>query len=137
MLRPFLWLLSALLLASCADEEAPPEPLVTGVNDVRAACEIQASWKNLNSSMCAACRAASVLPPCGCPYVDQFGARCSAQAESRRSHAECTAALDDCVSGCEGDCGCVDGCYASAAGCRAATSARDGCVVEICAEYCE
>jgi hypothetical protein len=126
-----------LALASCTDEETPPEPLVTGVNDVKGACEIQSRWARRSSADCAACLAASVLPPCGCSYVDQFGARCHMLAEDRRSSPGCSEAVDACVAACNEECDCVDACYAEAPGCRAATAARDGCVAEVCAAYCE
>lgn len=134
----FLLLSLPLLLAACADEEPPPERVITGVNDVRAACEVRARWTRQDTGDCAACRAAVVLPACGCELVSEFEARCVTLADARRAHAQCTKALDDCVSACApDDCGCLDGCYQGADGCRQATAARDGCVAEVCAPYCE
>ena len=134
----FFLVFSALLAVACDDPEAPSEPVITGVNSVRAACELRSRWTRLDTGDCASCRAATVLPACGCEGFRAFEARCAPQADARRAHPECTAALDACTAACApADCGCLDGCYEGASGCLQATAARDGCVTEVCAPHCE
>lgn len=132
------FLLLLLPLASCADDEPAPTTLRTGVNDVRAACELRAAWTKPLSPDCTVCTTAVLLPPCSCELVRDFGAACYDQAVARRAEPSCTDAVDKCVDACPRDgCGCIEGCYAQAAACRAATAARDGCVAEVCARYCQ
>ncbi|MCS6898314.1 MAG: hypothetical protein RMJ98_05605 [Myxococcales bacterium] len=125
-------------LISCTDEETNLSRATTGVNDVRAACEVRARWTRRDSGDCAACRAAVVLPPCGCELFRDVEARCVTLADARRRQPQCTQALDACVSTCPpNDCGCLDHCFEGADDCRQATSARDGCITEVCTPYCE
>lgn len=97
----FFFLFSALLAVACDDPEAPSEPVITGVNNVRAACELRSRWTRLDTGDCASCRAAVVLPACGCEGVSAFEALCAPQADARRAHPECTAALDACIVACD------------------------------------
>lgn len=127
--------LAAFVPLACASD---PEARDNGVNDVRGACEVRASWKNADAPDCRTCQTSAVLQRCECESLREFSGACVAQADDRRAEPSCTAALDQCVQGCAPtDCGCLDGCYATAQACRQASSARDGCVAEVCAKFCE
>jgi hypothetical protein len=50
---------------------------------------------------------------------------------------DCTAALTRCVGLCTAkDCACINACYVGHDRCRAAASAVDGCVVDVCDPTC-
>lgn len=120
-------------LSACQSENSDAD---NGVNDVRAACEIRAAWKNRNAEKCGLCPTAAIMPACGCASFEGFDGVCASQGAARRAEASCTETLEQCVNACGADCGCVDLCYAAAPACRQASAARDGCVAEKCSAYC-
>lgn len=106
-----------------------------GVNDVRKACEIRATWVRSNND-CSLCESAAISPRCECSALVDVSAACVDQGNARRS--ACPENLDaDCVFKCDRtDCACIDACYSDAK-CREATAARDGCVAETCTPKCK
>lgn len=126
--------LAALLVftACSSDDEAPRN----GVNDVRAACQIRVAWKNPSAEKCVNCVAAAPSPQCDCEAFKEFAGLCKDQDDARRSEPSCTSAMEDCARACKNDCGCVEGCYAQAAACKRIIDGRDGCVVDVCSQYC-
>ena len=109
-----------------------------GVNDVKAACEIRATWKNGAADKCKNCLASAAQPACDCELFKEFGGKCHEQNVARQSEVDCTDPVLSCTYKCAStDCACLDGCYATAAKCRAAASAVDGCVADVCAPYCQ
>lgn len=123
---------AAVLVVACGGDDEN-----NGVNDVRAACELRAQWKNPTASHCVTCMAAAPLEGCDCEDFRDYGGLCSSQGNARSAEASCTMELDDCVRACEKtDCTCIEGCYAGADRCKSLSAARDGCVAEICAKYC-
>jgi hypothetical protein len=82
--------------------------------------------------------AAAPAAACDCEQFKEFGALCELQEVERHADPSCTSALDDCTHVCpRTDCACLDGCYAQAASCKAKSGARDGCVTDVCAKYCQ
>ncbi len=129
----------ALLLAgvvmACSSEPAAPH---NGVNDVHAACQVRASWKHDTSEKCVNCYASAPLPACGCELFKDFGGLCADQGAARTAEPTCDPTLNGCVGACpKTDCACIDGCYAQADACRRVSAAVDGCVTDVCAQYCE
>ena len=120
-----------LLVASCNCG-----PTNNGANDVRRACDLRAAWKNPNAEKCGLCQAAAPRPPCGCESFKGFDGVCAEQGDAFRAEASCTEAVVSCAANCLKDCGCVEGCYADAPACKRVAAARDGCVAESCAAYC-
>ena len=109
-----------------------------GVNDVKAACEIRVSWKNSGVDKCKNCLASAAQPACDCELFKEFGGKCHDQNVARQSEPDCSDPVLNCVYKCSTtDCACLEGCYATAAKCRAAASAVDGCVADVCAPYCQ
>ena len=109
-----------------------------GVNDVKAACQIRVSWKNGEVDKCKNCLASAAQAACDCELFKEFGGKCHDQNVARQSEPDCSDPVLKCVSDCaKNDCACLDGCYAAAAKCRAAASAVDGCVADVCAPYCQ
>lgn len=108
-----------------------------GVDDVRKAYEVRRSWKNPTSELCIRCQSAAPLADCGCEAFAGFGGKCVQRQDAMKSEPSCTSDLTVCVKTCSvTDCDCIDTCYAKAAACRTLAGARDGCVAEICATYC-
>lgn len=126
------FLLSVSLVACKQDD--PPHG--NGVNDVRGACLLRASWTAPLAEKCAQCRSVASLEDCGCEALKDFGAKCVVQGRAKRAEPTCTPAIDDCVLACGSDCGCADACYASAPACKGVAAAQDGCVADVCASYC-
>jgi hypothetical protein len=121
------------VIAACASEPAANN----GVNDVRAACDLRSAWSTPGASACLACQTVAILQRCECEDLREYSARCLEQADARRAEASCTGELDACIRGCiDDDCACRDACYADAPACRRVSSARDGCVAEVCAAPC-
>ncbi len=119
-------------LGACGDD-APKSG--NGVNDVRASCEIRASWVRV-ANKCTECEAAVVSTRCECIELAEFSGACLEQADARRP--VCPESIDTCVAGCQrDDCDCIDTCYASDARCKQASAARDGCIAEACATFCK
>jgi hypothetical protein len=112
-------------------------PLRNGVNDVKKACEVRAAWAHPGAEKCINCITAAPAPACDCEQFKEFGALCQKQEETRHAEASCTSAIDDCTRACaKTDCACVDNCYAQAPSCKSLAAARDGCVADVCAPYC-
>ncbi len=121
---------------SSASSSSTMTPTTNGVNDVLKACQIRATWTNASSTPCTNCIGNSLAPRCPCSDHDYAGA-CSDQNTARNKEPTCDGTAD-CVTKCaHGDCACVDACYASKAACRTLASAADGCVAEICVQYCK
>lgn len=123
--------LAAMTGAGCSDEPKHG----SGVNDVRVACDLRTKW-NRTGNECNVCEAAVVAPRCECSELAAFSAACIAQADARRP--VCSEAIDQCVNACvRTDCPCIERCYANDARCKSASAARDGCITDACARYCE
>jgi hypothetical protein len=123
------------LVACATDAESTRS---NGVNDVKKACAVRATWKKAASENCINCLSAAPLPACDCEQFKEFGALCELQEAERHADPGCTSALDDCTRTCaKNDCACLEGCYASSASCKQLSGARDGCVAAACAPYCE
>jgi hypothetical protein len=120
---------AGLAIAACDSEN-------NGVDDVKRACEIRVTWKRLNTSDCVTCMSAAPSVPCDCPAYKDFAGKCETQGTARVNEPTCTVAIDDCVKKCNTDCACVEGCFARDEACKRVTSARDGCVADVCAQYC-
>lgn len=109
------------------------------MNDIRKACDVRGTWKNLQAARCVDCVSGAPLPTCGCPEFKDFAGRCEAQGQRSTGEADCTQDLNICVqTRCQRqDCACIDACYQGHDACRGAHAARDGCVVEVCATHCQ
>ncbi len=122
-----------LLVAACGTEEPPSN----GVNDVKAACEIRATWTRKTAAQCVSCEVTSVLKRCECEAFRDYSGACVTQAEARQAEPSCTTALDECLGRCDAlDCVCQEHCYDGAQACKRASAARDGCVAEVCTRFC-
>ena len=122
-------------LVACSPSESATN---NGVNDVRAACEIRTTWKSGAADKCKNCLASAAQAACDCELFKEFGGKCHPQNVARQSEADCSDPVLSCVYKCAStDCACLEGCYATAAKCRAAASAVDGCVADVCAPYCQ
>ena len=107
-----------------------------GVNDVLKACQIRETWTATSSTPCNNCIGLSTTPRCACTDQEYAG-KCSDQTGAKTKEPTCEG-TDTCVAKCgKGDCACADGCYAGKAICRTLASAADGCVAEICDQYCK
>lgn len=127
--------LAGIAIAACAPKEDEPR---NGVNDVRGACTIRASWTNTARDKCINCRASATSPVCDCEAFKEFAGLCHSQDQARLAEPSCTTAVKDCAHNCPpSDCECVEGCYASAEACKRVVAATDGCVTEVCAQYCQ
>lgn len=135
LLRSVPIALFALVFALFACKEDDPTPN-NGVNDVRGACLIRASWTAPRAPNCATCKAVVVGEDCGCEALKEFAGRCGAQERAKREEPSCAPSLDDCVRACGTDCECADGCYGAAAACKPLAAAVDGCVADVCAQWC-
>ncbi len=124
----------ALGLPACGASD--PEPN-NGVNDVLAACQIRATWANTSAEKCTHCMASAPTPACDCPLFAEFGGKCNAQSEARRSNPACTAPVDCTYACAKNDCACIDGCFNAAAECKRLVAATDGCVTDVCSPYCK
>jgi len=125
-----LWVVC--MAIGCGDDEPKSG---NGVNDVKLACEIRATWNRGNPD-CAVCESAAVSPRCECSELAAFSAACIEQQDARR--AVCAESVDNCVFACRReDCACVEACYAAGDACKKASDARDGCVSEACASHCK
>lgn len=130
-LAPLCALAALATLAACDNTPKAGD----GVNDVRAACELRAAWNRANKD-CSICEAAVISPRCECEQLAAFSAACFDQETSRGDR--CAEEVDRCVHACDRtDCRCIEACYAQADACKTAADARDGCIAEACAEYCE
>ena len=118
---------------ACSSDDAAPR---NGVDDIVKACQIRVAWKNPTAEKCVNCVAAAPSPQCDCEAFKEFAALCKDQDDARRSEPSCTGAMEDCARACKDDCACVAGCYAQAAACKRVIDARDGCVVDVCTQYC-
>jgi hypothetical protein len=135
-------LLLSLAVASLVFAAAPgcsssaPAAPTNGVDDVLKACEIRVPWANTSSTPCNNCIGLSTTPRCPCTDQDYAG-KCSDQTSAKNKEPTCDgtfACVDKCA---RTDCACIDGCYASKPACRTLASAADGCVAEICDQYCK
>lgn len=135
MKRSVFFLLVLALVAACERFDETPED--NGVDDVKKACEIRATWTRRGITSCDDCIAVSQAPTCGCPAFQQpYIARCVDQSHARVAEPSCDGTLD-CVGKCNpNDCDCVDRCYAGKDLCREVASALDGCVADVCDAYC-
>lgn len=128
--------LSALFVALAVTACTTDEPN-NGVNDVKAACEIRATWKRVETEDCRNCMTAAPLVSCECESFKAFAGLCQEQGDARIREPSCNDAVEQCVTTCrKSDCACVEGCYARAEACKKASAARDGCVADVCAQYC-
>lgn len=123
-----------LLVAACSSED---DDIRVGVNDVRKACEIRATWTTPDANDCSACQTSAILERCECEALRDFSGACVEAANRVRSEASCTQQIETCWRACpQGDCACVDACYAGADACRRAAGGREGCVADVCSKYC-
>jgi hypothetical protein len=134
--RRFVVTLAAVVLAALSACASTP-PQNNGVNDVRKACELRAGWTNTSADKCGTCQAAAQRPACGCEGFKGFDGVCADQGAAFRAEPSCTDDVINCVARCvQTDCACVEGCYANAPACKRVAAARDGCVTDLCAKYC-
>lgn len=123
------------LVIGCSSGDDEPKS-GDGVNDVKLACELRTTW-NRSKQDCGLCEAAVIAPRCDCSELAAYSAACSDQQEARRK--ACAESVDNCVLACNrDDCACIERCYADADdACKKASDARDGCIGEACASYCQ
>lgn len=121
------------VITACSSNDAAPR---NGVDDVLKACQIRVGWTNPSAEACVNCIAAAPSPDCECEVFKDFAALCKDQDEARRAEPSCTAAMEDCARACKNDCACVDSCYAASATCKDIIAGRDGCIVDVCTQYC-
>ena len=125
------------LVPACSSSKDDP-PLDNGVNDVHKACDIRNTWTMRGAQKCLYCMSAAPDVSCNCELFKDFAALCVTQGDARRADPQCTVALDDCVNNCDKtNCDCIDACYANAPSCKQHDAARDGCVADVCAQYCK
>ncbi|CAN5913410.1 hypothetical protein BH11MYX4_BH11MYX4_17010 [soil metagenome] len=125
----------AIGIAACSPKEDAQN---NGVDDVKAACQIRAGWPNAEADKCKNCLASAAQPACDCELFKEFGGKCHSQNVARQSEPDCTDPVLDCTYKCpKNDCACLDACYATAAKCKSAAAAVDGCVTDVCAPYCK
>ena len=118
---------------ACAPAKDAPN---NGVDDVKKACEIRATWTKASAEKCVNCVASAPSPACECELFKEFGGKCEPQNAARLANGSCTPPVD-CTRNCaKNDCLCVDACYAAAEECKRLSAATDGCVTEVCAPYC-
>ena len=123
------------IVGGCASKDDDLPKGGNGVDDVKAACEIRSKWVRSGND-CSLCEAAVISPRCDCTSLAAFGAACLDQQNARKPL--CNDAIDTCVFGCTvTDCACIEACYANADACKKASSARDGCVAEVCDSHCK
>jgi hypothetical protein len=106
-----------------------------GVDDVKAACTIRASWTHSAESGCRDCILYSPVAPCSCSSDPNLG-KCETQSQAQQHEADCTTALAVCVTDCITNCSCIDACYAGHDACRTVAAALDGCLVAACDSVC-
>jgi hypothetical protein len=116
-----------------SDADESPKSVGDGVNDVKAACDIRATWTNRASDKCKGCLYTVTSAPCSC---DARAGMCDPQSRKKVFESSCTSSIADCVSACALDCACVDACYAQSAACRTVASALDGCMAAACDDDC-
>ncbi|WP_394822836.1 hypothetical protein [Pendulispora albinea] len=125
----------ALLAAGCSSSSENTGTTTNGVNDLNKACAIRTAWTNALSPTCNECIAFAKVPRCEC-QDEEYAGRCSAQQSAKNREPTCDG-VDGCVNQCKnGDCACVDTCYAGKDACRPLGAATDGCLAEICDTYC-
>lgn len=140
--RFFLFVLFGLgvgfgLVLGCSPTKSDPPP-DNGVNDVRKACDIRNTWTNRGAQRCSDCIFTAPEPTCSCEQFKDFAALCLEQGNARRADPGCTVDLDNCVNLCDKtNCDCIEACYAPSASCKQHDGARDGCVVDVCTQYCK
>jgi hypothetical protein len=128
---------SALFAPACLSSDDAPPPR-NGVNDVKRACEIRAGWTKPGNDKCVNCQVAAQSPSCDCEAFKDFASLCKDQDDARRAEPTCTVALDDCTKACnKTDCACIDGCYAQSERCKQLSAAKDGCIADVCTQYCQ
>lgn len=121
------------VFTACSSNDDPPR---NGVDDVLKACQIRVAWKNPTAEKCVNCVAAAPSPQCDCEAFKEFAGLCADQDNARRSEPSCSTAMEDCSRACKDDCGCVESCYAASEACKRIVAGRDGCVVDVCSQYC-
>jgi hypothetical protein len=94
-------------------------------------------WPNPTSKTCIDCQAAAPTTACDCPDFKAFGGLCNDQNIARRNEPTCTDAIANCAQACAKDCPCVDACYATAPNCKTVQAAEDGCLADVCTQYCQ
>jgi len=133
---PFL--LTSVVAITVAVTACTSEEPNNGVNDVKAACEIRAAWKRAETEDCRNCMAAAPLVSCECETVKAYSGLCKDQGDVRIREPSCSDTVEQCVTTCpRTDCACVEACYSRAEACKKASAARDGCVADVCAKYCD
>jgi len=131
-------LFGALVVAGCSSSSTTNPGIIgsDGVNDVNKACVIRNGWTQSNSSACARCIGLSTSGRCPCASMDYEGA-CHAQETAIANEDGCVNA-HSCETSCkQGDCACVDACYTGKDACRPKAAALDGCLAEVCDQYCK
>ena len=127
---------SGFATSACSPKDGDPPR--NGVNDVRKACELRASWTKGADRTCINCVAAAPSPACDCPDFKEFGGLCKSQDNDRRAEPSCTDAIGNCTRACAAkDCACVESCYAQAEACKRVAAAEDGCIADACTKYCQ
>ena|GEM_PF-1467284 len=119
--------------SGCSSSSSDPAPAAVTL-DLDASCSNRAAWQASGSPDCSSCLVKVVLN-CDCSHVGYEG-KCQAVSTAKLMDADCSKALDDCVSGCSGDCRCEGACYAGHDACRARATDLNSCVVQACESSC-
>jgi hypothetical protein len=131
--------LGCVLLPACSpatNTDSPPPN--NGVNDVRKACDVRNTWTNRGDMHCTDCLFAATQVSCNCEQFKDFAGLCLEQADTRKADPGCTVDLDNCLNLCDKtSCDCIEGCYAPSPSCKQKSAARDGCVADVCSQYCK
>lgn len=128
--------LISLAVAACSSSGSSSSSTTNGVDDVKRACEVRATWKSAQTTACTDCISYATTPRCECTDLDYAG-KCSEQKKAVDAEPTC-AGVESCVGACaRSDCACADTCYAGKGACRSVASAANGCVAEICATHCQ
>ncbi len=129
----FSALVVALLACGGGDAVAPNN----GVDDVKKACEIRATWAKRTTQECIDCLSIAKAPKCDCPAFQQdFAGKCEVQGRAYGDERNCDF-VGDCIGKCQpNDCACVDACYAGRDACRPKAAGLDGCLADVCDHYC-
>jgi hypothetical protein len=130
--------LGMLLVVACGssdDDSSKNSAQIVGVNDVAQACAITSAWTKTAEKACTDCRSISRAPKCDCLTLP-YGGKCDEPQKAMNAEPSCDG-VDGCISSCaKTDCACIEACTEGKA-CRKLAAARDGCVADVCDQYCK
>lgn len=128
--------LVAVSSSACSSDPDPASPPITGVNDVKKACEIRAAWTKGTTTACSDCTALAISPPCDCRKGDGYSGLCYDQDRAKVNEPQCDG-VDACIFKCAADCACADACLAGKDACRKLAAADQGCIAQVCDTHCK